>query len=429
MIRKVYKFGGASVKDAGAVRNLASIVSSRADMDLLLVVSAMGKTTNMLEKALASFRAADGDLGREALAPLKDYHMAIVNDLFGGDSTHPVYGYVDAWFEDLYAALRNTRLDYDCQYDQTVSYGELISTTIVREYLKFTGLRTRWIDSRKYVVTDCTWRAANVDWDETRLRISRLGTEHVPGTVFIAQGFIGGPADGSRTTTLGREGSDYTAAIFANSLDAEDVTIWKDVEGLLSADPKRFDSPVKIPHITYSEAIELSFYGATIIHPKTIKPLQNKGIALKVQSFVNPGCEPSVIDGAADRQPQVTSYIVKDNQTLASFSPRDYSFMNEHNLQLLFSAFDRLHIHANMVQTSALMLSICFDHDEAKLKALVASLAKQFSIKYNRGLQLFTVRHFVEEDPVADSFLSGKRIIVKQSSRSTLQYVLKLPSE
>ena len=429
MIRKVYKFGGASVKDAGAVRNLASIVSSRADMDLLLVVSAMGKTTNMLEKALASFRAADGDLGREALAPLKDYHMAIVNDLFGGDSTHPVYGYVDAWFEDLYAALRNTRLDYDCQYDQTVSYGELISTTIVREYLKFTGLRTRWIDSRKYVVTDCTWRAANVDWDETRLRISRLGTEHVPGTVFIAQGFIGGPADGSRTTTLGREGSDYTAAIFANSLDAEDVTIWKDVEGLLSADPKRFDSPVKIPHITYSEAIELSFYGATIIHPKTLKPLQNKGIALKVQSFVNPGCEPSVIDGAADRQPQVTSYIVKDNQTLASFSPRDYSFMNEHNLQLLFSAFDRLHIHANMVQTSALMLSICFDHDEAKLKALVASLSKQFSIKYNRGLQLFTVRHFVEEDPVADSFLSGKRIIVKQSSRSTLQYVLKLPSE
>ena len=429
MIRKVYKFGGASVKDAGAVRNLASIVSSRADMDLLLVVSAMGKTTNMLEKALASFRAADGDLGREALAPLKDYHMAIVNDLFGGDSTHPVYGYVDAWFEDLYAALRNTRLDYDCQYDQTVSYGELISTTIVREYLKFTGLRTRWIDSRKYVVTDCTWRAANVDWDETRLRISRLGTEHVPGTVFIAQGFIGGPADGIRTTTLGREGSDYTAAIFANSLDAEDVTIWKDVEGLLSADPKRFDSPVKIPHITYSEAIELSFYGATIIHPKTLKPLQNKGIALKVQSFVNPGCEPSVIDGAADRQPQVTSYIVKDNQTLASFSPRDYSFMNEHNLQLLFSAFDRLHIHANMVQTSALMLSICFDHDEAKLKALVASLSKQFSIKYNRGLQLFTVRHFVEEDPVADSFLSGKRIIVKQSSRSTLQYVLKLPSE
>ena len=429
MIRKVYKFGGASVKDAGAVRNLASIVSSRAGMDLLLVVSAMGKTTNMLEKALASFRAADGDLGREALAPLKDYHMTIVNDLFGGDSTHPVYGYVDAWFEDLYAALRNTRLDYDCQYDQTVSYGELISTTIVREYLKSTGLRTRWIDSRKYVVTDCTWRAANVDWDETRLRISRLGTEHVPGTVFIAQGFIGGPANGSRTTTLGREGSDYTAAIFANSLDAEDVTIWKDVEGLLSADPKRFDSPVKIPHITYSEAIELSFYGATIIHPKTLKPLQNKGIALKVQSFVNPGCEPSVIDGAADRQPQVTSYIVKDNQTLASFSPRDYSFMNEHNLQLLFSAFDRLHIHANMVQTSALMLSICFDHDEAKLKALVASLSKQFSIKYNRGLQLFTVRHFIEEDPVADSFLSGKRIIVKQSSRSTLQYVLKLPSE
>lgn len=429
MIRKVYKFGGASVKNADAVRNMASIVRGHAGDDVLLVVSAMGKTTNMLEKALADFRAGDGELGRDALAPLVDYHMEIVDSLFGADRAQPVYGYVSSWFDDLYAALCRTRLDYDCQYDQTVSYGELISTTIVREYLKFTGLRTRWIDSRKYVVTDCTWRAANVDWDETRLRISRLGEEHRDGTVFIAQGFIGGPADGSHTTTLGREGSDYTAAIFANSLDAEEVTIWKDVDGLLSADPKRFEAPVKIPHITYSEAIELSFYGATIIHPKTLKPLQNKGIALKVQSFVNPGSEPSVIDGNADRQPGVTSYIVKDSQTLASFSPRDYSFMNEHNLQILFSAFDRLHIHANMVQTSALMLSVCFDHDEAKLKALVASLSDQFSIKYNRGLQLFTVRHFRDSDQEADSFLAGKRILVKQSSRSTLQYVLKLPSE
>lgn len=429
MIRKVYKFGGASVKSADAVRNLASIVSDHVDEDILLVVSAMGKTTNMLERALADFRAGDGEPGREALAPLIDYHGRIVDDLFGGDRTHPVYGYVSAWFDDLLEALRRTQLDYDCQYDQTVSYGELISTTIVREYLKYIGLKARWIDSRKYVVTDGTFRSANVDWDETRLRISRLNEEHRSGTVCVAQGFIGGTADGSRVTTLGREGSDYTAAIFANSLDAEDVTIWKDVEGLLSADPKRFDSPVKISHITYSEAIELSFYGATIIHPKTLKPLQNKGIALKVQSFVHPESEPSVIDGTGDRQAQVTSYIVKDDQTLASFSPRDYSFMNEHNLQVLFSAFDRLHIHANMVQTSALMLSVCFDHDEAKLKALVSSLSKQFSIKYNRGLQLFTVRHYGDPDQVAEAFLAGKRIIVKQSSRSTLQYVLKKVSD
>ena len=240
----------------------------------------------------------------------------------------------------------------------------------------------------------------------------------------LTQGFIGGTADGKHSVTLGREGSDFTAAIFANCLDAEEVTIWKDVDGLLNADPKRFPDTVKIPHIPYSEAIELAFYGATIIHPKTIKPLQNKGITLKVQSFLNPDHEPTIIDSNHRKNDEsIPSFIVKDNQTLVSISPRDFSFMNEHNLQILFQTCDDLRIHANMIQTSALMLSFCFDSDKVKLKQLMACLKNDFSIKYNEGLQLFTIRHY--QDGLENDFIKGKKILVKQSSRSTIQFVLK----
>lgn len=232
---------------------------------------------------------------------------------------------------ELYDKLQDTHKAYDYQYDQTVSYGELISTTIIAAYLNESGIPTRWLDARKYVITDDTFRSASPDWNETRLRIQKLDTEHIRGLVCLTQGFIGSTNGGKHATTLGREGSDFTAAIFANCLDAEEVTIWKDVDGLLNADPKRFKETVKIPHISYSEAIELAFYGASIIHPKTIKPLQNKNIRLNVQSFVHPDMEPSVIDKKNGMT--IPSHIVKDNQTLVSISPRDFSFMNEHNLK------------------------------------------------------------------------------------------------
>ena len=359
MIRKIYKFGGASVKDADAVRNLARIVAKHKDEDILLVVSAMGKTTNMLEKVVKDFRDHNGQLGIEALKDVIDYHEGIILDLFDGDTHHPVIESVSSLFIELLEKLQQTGLDYDYQYDQTVSYGELVSTTIIQEYLNRCDVPTRWLDARKYVIAKngSVYRSANPDWDETRLRISKLNEEHIRGIICITQGFIGGTADGKHSVTLGREGSDYTAAIFANCLDAEEVTIWKDVDGLLNADPKRFAETVKIPHISYSEAIELAFYGATIIHPKTIKPLQNKGITLKVQSFLNPDHEPSVIDGNPDPDMEKNpSYIVKDNQTLVSFSPRDYSFMDEHNLRMIFAACDDLNIHANVIQTSFLLL-------------------------------------------------------------------------
>ena len=425
MIKKIYKFGGASVKDADAVRNLKNIVAQHKDEDIFLVVSAMGKTTNMLEKTLKDFREHNGELGMDALHEVISYHEGIIDGLFG-DKVNPAFAEnIAGLFIELWEKLQHTEQPYDYQYDQTVSYGELISTTIIQEYLNHCEVPCRWLDARKYVLTDDRFRSASPDWDETGLRISKLNDEHIHGIVCITQGFIGATVDGKHTVTLGREGSDYTAAIFANCLDAEEVTIWKDVDGLLNADPKRFNQTVQLPHITYSEAIELAFYGASIIHPKTVKPLQNKGITLKVQSFLHPDHAPSVIDGKADPSIERTpSYIVKDSQTLVSISPRDYSFMNEHNLQLIFAACDALNLHANVVQTSALMLSFCFDHDDEKLKGLVASLRETFQLKYNKGLTLFTIRHYDYSYTMGDDFLKGKKVYLKQSSRSTLQYVV-----
>ena len=413
------------MKDADAVRNLADIVGQHKNEDILLVVSAMGKTTNMLEKVLNNFREHNGQLGMEALHEVIAYHDGIINGLFGEDANPDFAENIAGLFIELWEKLQKTDDPYDYQYDQTVCYGELISTSIIHEYLSKCDIPTRWLDARQYVIAedDTHFRAANPDWDETRLRISKLNDEHIRGIVCLTQGFIGGTADGKHSVTLGREGSDFTAAIFANCLDAEEVTIWKDVDGLLNADPKRFADTMKIPHIPYSEAIELAFYGATIIHPKTIKPLQNKGITLKVQSFLNPEHAPTVIDGNHQKTDEsIPSYIVKDNQTLVSISPRDYSFMDERNLKTIFAVCADLNIHANMIQTSALMLSFCFDSDKTKLKQLMASLKDDFSVKYNEGLQLFTVRHYREDSGKA--FLNGRKILVQQESRSTMQYVL-----
>ena len=425
------------MKDADAVRNLKNIVVQHKDEDIFLVVSAMGKTTNMLERVLREVREESGKRKTEngelstfhsplsTLKEVMEYHENIILDLFDQNREHPVIESVSELFLELWEKLQRTDQPYDYQYDQTVSYGELISTTIIQEYLNHCDVPCRWLDARKYVLTDERFRSASPDWDETRLRISKLNDEHIHGVVCITQGFIGATVDGKHTVTLGREGSDYTAAIFANCLDAEEVTIWKDVDGLLNADPKRFDETVQLRHITYSEAIELAFYGASIIHPKTIKPLQNKGITLKVQSFLNPDHQPSVIDGQPDPDIERTpSYIVKDNQTLVSISPRDYSFMNEHNLQIIFAACDELNIHANVVQTSALMLSFCFDHDDRKLKGLAGSLHETFQVKYNKGLTLFTIRHYDYSYTMGDRFLDGKKVYLKQSSRSTLQFVI-----
>ena len=421
MINRVFKFGGASVKDADAVRNLKKILENEDRSDLMLVISAMGKTTNGIEKVLKDFRDADGHLPIGALKDLMEYHEKIMLELFNDNTEHPVFEAVTNLFLDLYLNLQETGYDYDYQYDQTISFGEMLSTTIISAYLNDNGIANKLLDARQYIITDHTFRSANVDFDESRLRIQKLQEEH-DGTMYITQGFIGSSTKPVVTTTLGREGSDYTGAIFANLLNAKELSVWKDVDGVRNADPKRFEHTEKIPHLSYSEATELTFYGATVLHPKTTKPLQNKNIPLKVRCFLDASLEPTIVDGSNEFIKYIPSFIVKDNQTLVTIRPRDYSFMNEQNLGILFAMLNELNIHANMIQTSALNLSICFDENERKLTQLIAALEQSFIIRYNNGLQLFTIRHY--KNGIEKDFIKGKQVFVEQRSRSTLQLVI-----
>ena len=421
MINRVFKFGGASVKDANAVRNLKKILENEDRSDLMLVISAMGKTTNGIEKVLKEFRDADGHLPISALKDLMEYHEKIMLELFDNNAKHPVFETVTNLFLDLYLNLQETGYDYDYQYDQTISFGEMLSTTIISAYLNDNGIANKLLDARQYIITDHTFRSANVDFDESRLRIQKLQEKH-DGTMYITQGFIGSSTKPVVTTTLGREGSDYTGAIFANLLNAKELSVWKDVDGVRNADPKRFEHTEKIPHLSYSEATELTFYGATVLHPKTTKPLQNKNIPLKVRCFLDATLEPTIVDGSDEFIKYIPSFIVKDNQTLVTIRPRDYSFMNEQNLGILFAMLNELNIHANMIQTSALNLSICFDENERKLQQLIAALEQSFIIRYNNGLQLFTIRHY--KNGIEKEFIKGKEVFVEQRSRSTLQLVI-----
>ena len=421
MIKKVFKFGGASVKDADSVRNLKSIIEREDRDNLLIVISAMGKTTSIIEKTLKRFRDNDGHLEITALRELMCYHEDIMTDLFNGNTQHPVFDTVANIFIDLFCNLQETGFQYDYQYDQTVSFGEVLSTTIISAFLNNNGIKNTLLDARDYIITDHNFRSANIDWDESRLRIQKLNNEH-NGELLITQGFIASSTKPVVTTTLGREGSDYSAAIFANLLDAKEMTVWKDVDGIRNADPKRFPSSEKIPHLSYSEATELTFYGASVLHPKTTKPLQNKNIPLKVRSFIDASLPPTIIDSCEEFIHYAPSFIVKDNQMLVTIRPRDFSFMNEQNLGILFGMLNELNIHANMIQTSALNLSICIDENLAKLNQLIDSLEQSFLIKYNIGLQLFTIRHYTEG--IERQFIQGRKIFIEQRSRSTLQLVL-----
>lgn len=421
MIKKVFKFGGASVKDADSVRNLKSIIEREDRDNLLIVISAMGKITSIIEKTLKLFRDNDGHLEITALRELMCYHEDIMTDLFNGNTQHPVFDTVANIFIDLFCNLQETGFQYDYQYDQTVSFGEVLSTTIISTFLNDNGIKNTLLDARDYIITDHNFRSANIDWDESRLRIQKLNNEH-NGELLITQGFIASSTKPVVTTTLGREGSDYSAAIFANLLDAKEMTVWKDVDGIRNADPKLFPSSEKIPHLSYSEATELTFYGASVLHPKTTKPLQNKNIPLKVRSFIDASLPPTIIDSCEEFIHYAPSFIVKDNQMLVTIRPRDFSFMNEQNLGILFGMLNELNIHANMIQTSALNLSICIDENLAKLNQLIDSLEQSFLIKYNIGLQLFTIRHYTEG--IERQFIQGRKIFIEQRSRSTLQLVL-----
>jgi aspartate kinase len=421
MISKVFKFGGASVKDAESVRNLATILKNYEDEQLIIVVSAMGKTTNALEKLLKAARSNDAGNLQTGLNQLKNFHHHIISGLFDPEKAGSLVVNIDALFIELENQLHHTNLPFDEHYDATVSFGELLSTTILHAYLKVQEFDIELIDARNYLITDHRFRFAGIDWKETQNRIEQLPKTFPKKQFYLTQGFIGSTAKGS-TTTLGREGSDYTAAVFAACLKVPEVWIWKDVPGLLNADPKRFSNTHKINEISYSEAIELAYYGATIIHPKTIKPLQNAGIKLYVKSFLNPEIPPSRIGQSLAAIENIPSYIVKENQCLVSISARDYSFMGERMLHELFGLIDKLHMHVNLIQVSALSLSLCFDEDRDKLNQLIEVLEQNFIVRYNEKLSLFTARHYSSR--LAELLNQSHTILLEQRSRSTLQVVV-----
>lgn len=414
---KVFKFGGASVKDAAAIENLHEILRRYPDDRLVVVISAMGKTTNFLEKVLHAYYNAPDQVDG-LLVELQRQHEDVAERLV------PDPGSIVDSIRILFARLR-ARLsedhsnNYDFDYDQIVSFGELLSTTIISTYLNLTGIPNTWLDARKLVRTDSTYREGRVDWDVTvqQVRDTLLNQE---GKVFLTQGFIGGTAE-NLTTTLGREGSDYSASIMAYALDAESVTIWKDVPGLLNADPKRFPDAVKLDKIPYEEAVELSYYGASIIHPKTLKPLQNKQIPLYVKSFFQPDESGSVIT-SCPLEKRIPSIIVKDHQTLLTVFPRDFSFIAVDNLSELFAIFAQYRIRVNMMQNSALSFSICTDAEPHRIQQCVKTLQEKYKVKYNENVQLITIRHYNKQ--TIDKVLAGRTAILRQTSRATIQFVI-----
>ncbi len=417
---QVFKFGGASVKDADGVLNLGRIVAAHRESMLLIVVSAMGKTTNLLEQLVHHYVNGSGHPA-DLLEETKEYHRAIALQLFP-DIGHPVHHEVANRFVEIEWILDEPPMDpYDYLYDQIVAVGELVSTTIVSHYLSAAGLNSRWIDARDYILTDNTHREGVVDWKVTATRIQ----ERIPGLLenqfLVTQGFIGSTSE-NFTTTLGREGSDYSAAIFASCLNADSLTIWKDVPGVLNADPKWFDQTELIPELSYLDAIELTYYGATVIHPKTIKPLQNKNIPLFVKSFVDIDNDGTQIKGANEALP-VPSFIFKVNQVLVSILPKDFSFIVEDNLSDIFSRFHAHKIKVNMMHNSAVNFSVSIDDTGNNVSDLLHDLKGRYDVQYQKGLELITIRYYNQQ--TIDRVLVEKEIIMELKDSYTCQLLVR----
>ncbi len=416
---KIFKFGGASVKDAAAVRNVASILEMYKGEKLVVVFSAMGKITNALE-ALHNAHFHGNDFKKE-LKVVKDFHIAIGNELFGENSenVNAMHDQFDALAEKL--AMPCSK-NFDLEYDQIVGFGELISTTLIFAFLKSTGFSCAWADARQIIRTDNRYRDARVNWKHSAAAVEPLKTTLSKKDIVIIQGFIGSTSAG-QTTTLGREGSDFTAAIMAYLLDAASVTIWKDVQGMLNADPKWFENTVKLDKISFREAIELAYFGASVIHPKTIKPLQNKHIPLYIKSFLNPTAVGSVIQDNMDYDHLVPSYIFKGDQVLVSITPKDFSFIVEDNLKEIFATLSDLGIRISLMENSAISFSICIDKDQHKMDQLFATLKENYEIRYNENLMLITIRHWDEK--TLQMLTKNKEILLEHKSRQTLRLMVR----
>jgi aspartate kinase len=417
---KVFKFGGASVKDAAAVRNVANILSSFKNEKLVVVISAMGKVTNALED-LHRARFYKGDTS-QSIATLRAYHEGICQDLFAGKFDEMWSDFLDLFAEMEEQVMMPCSSDEDQEYDRIVCYGELFSTAIVQKYLIAQGFQAAFADARQIVRTDQRYRDARVDWAKSALGAEQLKKTLEKNALVITQGFIGSSAQG-HTTTLGREGSDFTAAILAYLLDAQDVTIWKDVPGMLNADPKVFSDTVKLDKISFREAIELAYYGASVIHPKTVKPLQNKNIPLYIKSFVDPTAAGSVIQESTEFDNLIPSFIQKANQVLISITPKDFSFVVEDNLREIFDLLSQIGVRIHMMENSALNFSICTDKDEHKLDKLISLLKAKYNVRYNENLLLLTARHYTDDN--VKMLTTGKEILLEQRNRQTVRFIVR----
>lgn len=415
---KVFKFGGASVKDAWGIRNLAEITAGEEDK-LVVVVSAFGKTTNALEQVLATWMAGDEGY-RDLLDCIYNYHISVVSGLF--PETNPVKGRIDNSFALLREYLESAKKEgYDFNYDQIVSYGEIWSTIIVAEFLRKSKLNSEWIDIRGNLITDDRYRDADILWSESTARIKSV-FNFSDRDIFVTQGFIGSTIAGM-TTTLGREGSDYTGALLANILDAEKLVVWKDVPGLLNADPKWLDNAERLEEVSYREAVEMTFSGAKVIHPKTIKPLHNKNIPLHVKSFISPKEKGTVIVPETNFRHGFPVYVKKENQIMVSFLPKDFSFAMGENLSRVFYLFIKYGIKVNIVEASAVSIDVCLDDDRMRVESLINDLADEFSAVYNENVEMLSIRHYTPE--AIERITSGREILLEQRTRNNVRFVVR----
>ena len=422
---KVFKFGGGILHSAEAVRKIPAIINMFPGEPLIIVVSAFGKTTNALEELISS-RYGQDDHFHDIIMKIRDYHAGILSLLFA-ESNHPVFTETQVLWDELDEIIqREVPSSYSEFYDQVICYGELISSKIVSYALISAGLENNWIDVRRILKTDSNFQEAAVEWAASQANADReimplLEKRDDKRPLIVTQGFIGSDGQGL-STSLGREGSDYTASIFASLLGASEVITWKDVPGILNADPKHFRQTVKLDQISYAEATELAYYGAKVIHPKTVKPLQNKGIPLQVRSFLEPEEPGTLIHAGAGPDSSIPSFIFKFDQVLISVSTRDLSFIDEKVFNDVFALLSRFSIHMNIIQNSALTLSFCIDN-HPKRKDLVIGLGENYAVRYNENLELITIRHFNEK--AAELVLQGKQVLLEQHNRTVVQYVVR----
>ena len=415
---RVFKFGGASVKDAEGVRNVMQVLQETGTEKTFLVVSAMGKTTNAMEAVVDAY-FEDRTGVASALATVEAFHLDIVRALFPTLS-HPVHQRIRTLFEEVRGFLAwNKSPKTAFVYDQVVGYGELLSSTIISAYLEAEGIANTWLDIREFIKTDSNYRDANVQWERTQEGILSLSGKQ---NLFITQGFLGSD-ENNFTTTLGREGSDYTAAIIAYCLNAHSVTIWKDVPGVLNADPRYFDQASLLNRISYREAIELAFYGASVIHPKTLQPLQRKEIPLHVKSFLNPKGAGTTVGKGQGIEPKMPCFILKKEQVLMKLSSLDFSFIVEDSISELFKMLHDHRMKVDLIQNSAISFSVCVDNRFGQLQSLLSKLRGRFKVVHHEGVSLYTIRHFNSE--AIESLQNGRKVLLEQRSAETVQLVVK----